>query len=174
MRKIWNRYECPDCEQQFAYAVDPDGRDGPDFCPKCGSNLSDNPPDEVELQRMNIQTIKGKIGDQVYRQMETAADARIEEVAEKYGMDKSELSDMKITNMRDNMREGDIAAITPAPKVPLAIQNFQNPAAVSAFTQGSMSGPYAGAGNAARQMVNNNFHADRARMEASPLKSYAP
>ena len=58
-----------------------------------------------------IRTVAGTMLDKVYRAEEAASEKRAEQAAEMAGVPVSEMSGLKITNMRDNMREGDVAAI---------------------------------------------------------------
>ena len=57
----------------------------------------------------------GKAGDMTYRQMEWQSEERIRAAAEMSGAPESDFADMKITDMKDNLREGDIAAVAPPP-----------------------------------------------------------
>jgi hypothetical protein len=48
--------------------------------------------------------------DKVYRDIEAGSEQRVERAAELTGATKDEMSSLKITNMNDNMRAGDMAA----------------------------------------------------------------
>jgi hypothetical protein len=53
----------------------------------------------------------------VYKAMEDSSMARAEQAAEATGASVSDMDAMKITDMKDNMRAGDIAAVTRTPNV---------------------------------------------------------
>lgn len=66
----------------------------------------------------------GKIGrqqnqtmDRVYRGMESSSAARAQEAADLQGVPVSEMSNIKITNLKDNLREGDTSFIAPPSQV---------------------------------------------------------
>lgn len=132
-QKVWNeyqmkkprtkKYECPDCTGKFSFHHDPGDCPPPQFCPLCGSNVSSDELYQPPL--LHIAKSIGKVADDTYRQMEQASDARIEMAAEMTGYDRSELSGMKITDMRDNMREGDVAANLPSNPVSQALEAQQ-------------------------------------------------
>jgi hypothetical protein len=90
------KIQCPDCGETFRQ---PMGDAMPKFCPLCGSYVGGD-PDFVPTQA-NIGTIKGKIGDITYRQLEADSAARAEAAGNPA---------MKITDMNETPREGDIAA----------------------------------------------------------------
>jgi hypothetical protein len=53
--------------------------------------------------------------DRVYRQLEASSYARAEQAASMMNVPVSEMSNIKMTDMRDNLREGDISAKMPTP-----------------------------------------------------------
>ena len=89
---------CPDCGEKFRW---PGEDELPNYCPLCSAWVGSDDPDFVPT-KMNIGTIKGKAPDITYRQMEEASIAR----AEASGNPAD-----KMTNMRDNLREVDVAAM---------------------------------------------------------------
>lgn len=91
---------CPDCGDTYTVRIKDDS-ELPNFCPKCGSFVGPDDPSFVPTQ-MNIGTIKGKVVDQTYRQVEASSLVRAEMAGD---------PSLKITNMRDNLREGDVAAM---------------------------------------------------------------
>lgn len=92
---------CNDCGGKFRI---PEQDKWPDFCPSCGVYCGVD-PDFVPTQ-MNIGTVKGKSADRVYREMEAASIARAEMAGD---------PSLKMTDMKDNLREGDIAYKGPQP-----------------------------------------------------------
>lgn len=96
---------CPDCSKTFSWLfMARDESDAPDFCPRCGNLQSE------QLQSLpstfSIGTAKGKAADATYRQIEAASEVRAAAAGDPA---------MKITNMKDNLREGDVAAMAPQP-----------------------------------------------------------
>ena len=99
------RLQCPKCTWKF-YAMSL----YPDCCPRCAYVYDPEPGDNV-ISMPTIRTVAGSMLDKVYRDAEKASEHRAELAAEQAGVPVSEMSGLKITNMRDNMREGDIAAM---------------------------------------------------------------
>lgn len=114
------RYKCPECEGVFSYLHHPnvDEDPAPRFCPLCGfDSLLDKPHDQpngytTEVTAPHIQKsaiVKG--ADYTYRAMEEASEANMHAAAEAAGVDVSEMRSLKITDMKDGLREGDVAAM---------------------------------------------------------------
>lgn len=99
------KLKCPDCVETFKW---PGEQAWPDFCPLCRSKLSN----EVEEICMPfISSAKARSPDQVYKQMEAGAEVRAQAAAEILGASSTDVSDFKITNLRDNSRPGDVANV---------------------------------------------------------------
>ncbi len=125
---FYRPYLCPDCGGKFRYLHHPNDAPPPDECQLCGASMVDPAP-VFEPAAPAIGTYKGKSPDQVYRQMETASEARTELMAQHVpGASASDFSHTKVTDLHDNLREGDIAAKYSAP--PNYVQEFMklNPA----------------------------------------------
>jgi hypothetical protein len=98
--------KCPGCKQRIKWLVD----DPPDDCPACGHRLvSDRADSDVVMP--NILAFSTRCQDGVYKAMEKASEQRVYEAAEMAGCSPSEMSGLKITNLRDNMKQGEIAAM---------------------------------------------------------------
>lgn len=98
---------CPDCRQAFKWEpTKPDPR----YCPLCEVDLGEPPPDNVVCVPAFL-SAKTKQGDANYRQAEAASQVRAEKAAELAGCDVSEMSALKITDMRSTKHAGDIAAV---------------------------------------------------------------
>lgn len=95
--------QCPECGDKFSLKLNK-GDPLPDYCSHCGAYVG--PDEHFVPTKMNIGSALGKSGDQVYRQMEDASAVRAEAAGD---------PSLKITNMKDNLREGDVAAIAPQP-----------------------------------------------------------
>ena len=126
---VYRTYLCPSCEKTFDFLHHPDDEPPPSFCPLCGANVSGKKRSRVKkvdrvLSPGLSERVKklprsggavGKSVNQVYRGMENASDDRMREAAEVLGVDPSTLAGMKMTDMKDNMRAGDMSqATTPA------------------------------------------------------------
>ena len=117
---------CPDCGFKWRQAGD---EALPKFCTECGTDLRQPDPGFVP-SKMNIATNTGKAGDWAYRKLEADSEARAEAalpaiekqlvdsgvpVADAQRMAAQQANDLKVTNMKDSMREGDVADIGPQP-----------------------------------------------------------
>lgn len=81
----------------------------PTVCPKCETNNSSDRDDD-DIVMPFIRTKSPGI-DRVYRQMEAGSEQRATMAAEMAGVPVAEMSDLKITNLRDTPRQGDVAAV---------------------------------------------------------------
>lgn len=107
-------YACPGHGEHpahhFKYLHYPDlERDPlPRFCGICGY---DSQADDFAAQPSapHIEKSIRRAGDATFRQMEGQAEERMDMAAEMTGMDRSEFNDLKITDIKDNLREGDTA-----------------------------------------------------------------
>lgn len=103
-------WACPDCEGQFTTIAD-DREGPPKFCTLCGNDMSadiEAIPNFSRIGKASNQTI-----DQIYRRMESASVARAEQAASDMGVPVSEMSGIKMTDMKDNLREGDTSFVAP-------------------------------------------------------------
>jgi len=106
----------------------------------------------------------------VYRGMENASNSRMEEAAALLGCDARSLSAMKMTDMKDNMREGDLSAQSHAPAKaaeltgsvptfniggPQPMQLFQGGTEGSEYAKSVGTGPAPFAGNRVREMITS-------------------
>jgi NAD-dependent SIR2 family protein deacetylase len=161
--------KCPGCKQRIKWLVD----DPPDDCPACGHRLvSDRADSDVVMP--NILAFSTRCQDGVYKAMEKASEQRVYEAAEMAGCSPSEMSSLKITNLRDNMKQGEIAAIPVVNDVtrqmdavramnPNAHVGFGTGGGVSAgigFSESVPTGPYPSAG-ARTQQAFRRAHAER-------------
>ncbi len=101
--KVKYTLQCPDCGEKFSVLLDR-GDPLPNFCQACGSYVGSD-PDFVPSQ-MNIGTVKGKAADKTFREYSDATIAQAEAMGD---------PNIKVTNMKDNLREGDVAAMAPQP-----------------------------------------------------------
>ena len=97
------RLQCPKCAQKF-HANSIWG-----ICPHCGYEAEE--PDDTVISLPALRSATTKATDQVYRDMETASVHRAEQAAAMAGVPVSEMSHLKITNLRDNVKEGETYAM---------------------------------------------------------------
>lgn len=81
----------------------------PSECPKCGASFGEE-RDDSDVVMPFIRSAKTTNNDKLYRDMEKGSEVRAELGAQAAGCSVSDMSAMKMTDMRDNQREGDIAA----------------------------------------------------------------
>lgn len=107
-------YKCPECQGIFEFLHHPSDEPPPDYCPLCKAYVGDDPMQRQPVLSINLGTEKNSVGDKLYRQMESASDANAQAAAEMVGADKADMSAIRITNLNDNTREGEHAAMTRA------------------------------------------------------------
>lgn len=166
---------CQDCGGSFWHRVERRSDPNPDECPLCHNTgepvldmkgkLHPNIAKMVDEGRGPATTMtKAKSGDAVYRGMENASAARAQLAADDLGVDVSEMAHMKITDLKDNLRAGDVAA-----KIPTAPATLTSGPNMATFHQkpetstGQVMGPgsMGGFGERTRQKVTAG-HAQRA------------
>ncbi len=102
------RLRCPKCRQAFPWES---GKELPDECQLCHEYIGPDPDRDVTvITAPFIRSQKMKAVDDVYRQTEAGSETRMKIAAELTGAPVSEMTSLKITDMKDNQREGDIAA----------------------------------------------------------------
>jgi hypothetical protein len=97
------RVQCPECANKF-YSKTVYG-----MCPFCGHEAEE--PDDTVISLPAIRNATTKATDKVYRDMETASIHRAEEAARVAGVPVAEMSHLKITNLRDNVQNGETYAM---------------------------------------------------------------
>lgn len=105
------KLKCPSCRGSFAW----NPKEGmPDLCELCGERVGHDTDDDIVFCPAIRTNAKTRSVDEVYRQMEAGSVTRAQIAAEMTGASVSEMSGLKITNMKDNQRAGDIAASLPS------------------------------------------------------------
>lgn len=102
---------CPDCRKKFPWEKN---TAFPRFCPLCSSDIGhDTADDDIVMPfiRSSQRTAQAQSADDVYRQMEKGSEVRAQMAAEHLGVSASEMSDLKVTNLKDASRPGEIAAV---------------------------------------------------------------
>lgn len=101
---------CPKCRQAFKWDNPKAGF--PDHCLLCKEFIGVEQPDDgvVVIPMPFIRSAKTGKTDKLYRDMEKGSEVRAQLAAEAAGCSVSDMSALKMTDMKDNQREGDIAA----------------------------------------------------------------
>ena len=106
---------CPGCRKPFPW--DP-AIDLPERCPLkgCGYVAQKRDPEvdengEIVIAAPFLRSQKTSRTDASYRELETSSEARAQLAAEAAGVPVSEMSHLKVTNIRDNLKPGEIAAM---------------------------------------------------------------
>ena len=81
----------------------------PAECPKCWASFGEERADDDVVMPF-IRSANTSRNDKLYRDMEKGSETRMQVAAAQLGVPESEMSAMKMTDMNDNQREGDIAA----------------------------------------------------------------
>ena len=107
------RFRCPGCRGYVPW--DP-AVPLPERCPlpNCDYVAKPKETDEdgvIVISAPFIGSAKAKATDSCYRELETSSEHRAQLAANMAGVPVSEMSHLKVTNIRDNTREGEIAAM---------------------------------------------------------------
>jgi hypothetical protein len=158
---------CPFCKTKFRWLAETEPY--PKDCPECNAYVGHDRADS-DVVVPNILAFATRCQDGVYKAMEKASEERVYQAAEMAGCDVSEMSSLKITNMRDNMREGDIAAIPVNNEVTRQMEAINarggafgfggGPEAGIGYSGQVTQGPHPNAG-ARTQQVFRQAHAER-------------
>lgn len=168
---VLRTYQCPDCDGVFEHLHMRVVEEPPAFCPLCGSSTSA----EAQLSAPHIAKSIGKVADGVYRQMSDGAEVRAAAAAEMMGVDPSEMSAMKMTNMRDDVRVGETSVVSAPTPVSAALDQrrsvtpvgLQDAKAVSQFVADTRKGAYSGAGSQILDKVKANHAREIPRVIAA-------
>jgi hypothetical protein len=107
---IRRRYRCPSCQRVFEYDHHPSVEADPvSACPYTGCDAAAGSMAPA-LVMPHIAKSIGRNTDAYYREMEAGAAFRAQMAQETHGLTTEEASAIKITDMRDNLKEGEIAA----------------------------------------------------------------
>lgn len=144
------KLQCNFCAEKFVHV----GDDYPDECPLCHAYVGLDGKPEVSLPAISL--AKNRSPDLLYRGMEDGAKHRIDVAADHLGIPTSELSDLKMTNMKDGLRPGDISA--PAVRKVNDVQatfGGATPEQHAATLQAVRSGPSPNAGSGQIPVINS-------------------
>lgn len=169
----FQHYECPDCFGRFRFMHHPNDEPPPNFCPLCGSNMTQEPV-FVPVAPHIARSI-GKTADNVYRQMEEASVANMAAAAELAGGDAADFGAGKITDMADYLRPGDVAAKMPDNLVSRHMANtrqggFQPGVAAAEYTQTTGVGAFPRQGEVTRTDMVSSHSARARQVEARGIR----
>jgi hypothetical protein len=101
------KLRCPFCRAAFPWDA---ALAFPRVCPLCTEEIGI--PDRGEVIQMpSLRSARMKATDKTYRDIEAGSEVRVERAAEITGSTKEDMAALKITNLNDNMRLGDIASM---------------------------------------------------------------
>lgn len=152
---------CPDCRGKFPW----DPKLGmPKHCALCGAYVGHDRDDD-DIVVPFIRHASTSASDKVYRDMERGSERRAEMAAEAAGVPVSEMSGIKINDLRSTRHEGDVAAVPVNNEVSRAIEAGQSSFGFQGnnglgFSGPVASGPFPNAG-ARTQTMLRSAHAER-------------
>lgn len=116
MSLFYRTFLCPYCDNRWTLCQE--GAEAPPkFCPECGKRFAKTLAAVPGTHRIGGSRAAKSV-DETYSALERAGEARMR-LAERDGATPEAARQLKITNMHDNMREGDVAAIhAPLPSNP--------------------------------------------------------
>jgi hypothetical protein len=152
---------CPFCRGKFSWKPN---EGFPDVCELCGETVGHDPDaDDVVMPFVRNHGMVKSV-DQVYRQMEAGSITRAQIAADMVGAPVSEMSSLKITNLRDNQRPGDTGVVMDSSPVTELMKahpdryGFGAPGGVE-YSQNVQTGPHPNAGAKMRTMLQDHHGA---------------
>ena len=155
------KLRCTLCRETFPWDI---ANGYPGECPICHQHIGhDREDDDIVMPSIAAAREVTKRTDQVYRDIEKGSELRAQIAAEQAGVPVSEMSGLKITDLKPTIHPGAVAA----PPLPQHLQNvgrFQGTDG-SQYSPQVMTGPEPNAGARARTALQN-FHGDLTRGHA--------
>lgn len=164
------RYKCPECSGVFDYLHHPSIEADPvRFCPRCGWDAAAEANGELaagltqEITAPHIQNaVIVKAVEQTYKGMEDASRHNMY-AAREAGLDADEARSLQITDLKDNLREGDVAAMPIQNEVTRTMEQAPgmgwggggNPAAAAEYAAAAHTGADSYAGLRASTMLRS-------------------
>jgi hypothetical protein len=99
---------CPLCRGKFRWNVELNGY--PENCQVCHAYIGHDRDDD-DIVMPSIKSARTRIADETYRQLERSSEHRAEEAARMAGCSVADMSSLKIADIRDNAREGEMSAV---------------------------------------------------------------
>jgi hypothetical protein len=140
----------------------------PENCPVCKEYIGSDGKDEVAAPF--ISTFRGKNPDRLYRDLEAKSEFRAQQAAEMSGLSTSDVSHLRMTDMKDGMRQGDTAFANNLTPTQQMMSSQMSPDRSIGFqaSQGTNVGPYPRAGmeqiQKLRQTHGQNYRAPVSNM----------
>ncbi len=177
---------CHLCRDRFSWDIVKNGY--PTHCLNCKQFIGISPDaPEVASPHISTQQRRGNT-DAIYRDMENKSIARAEMAAAETGQTMAEVSHLKMTDMKDSQREGDVAFsnnIGKENQVQQAMQRsprgavgFGNNAAAIAASAGTRQGPLPNAGTnfihgvgGLRDKHSSKYHAPVSSMPGNNIRT---
>lgn len=97
--------KCPECSQKFRWDFATEDR-WPKACPMCGAVMDDGKNDDV-ICMPALKSPQTDSVDRSYRQIEVASEHRMEQAAQLAGTSVSEMSSLKITDLKTGVKPGE-------------------------------------------------------------------
>lgn len=161
------KIRCGLCREAFPWELD---SGYPETCRCCGGFIG-VPPDAPEVAAPYISTAQKRgTADAVYRDMEQKSEMRAQLAAEAAGVSVAEMSHLKMTNMKDNLREGDTAqtnSLNPTQTQMDRQATFGSTAGLAA-AQGTRTGPLPNAGTS---FIHGKLRPNHQREYGAPVTS---
>jgi hypothetical protein len=172
-------FKCPYCSHNFWHdlSLGPE----PEVCPIC-NNTGEAEPEEIKkipegFTGPRLSSERAKLVDKSYRQIEEGSNQRAE-IAKSMGLDDDSANAIKITNMRDNLREGDVAAMPVSNDITREIDSMGGAAKASlniiqsipGVRSGAAHGPEPFAGLKAMEVVRGRHATEAMKV----LPGYSP
>lgn len=104
------KYVCPECSGSFEVLHPTSDDPPPRFCGRCGYDTQSAEPLVEPLPTPHIGKSIGGVVDNMYRGIEAGAEHRAH-VAQAMGVSPEDAGGLKITDMRDNAREGEASNV---------------------------------------------------------------
>jgi len=101
---------CPECTNTFKTIMDREDPP-PRFCPYCGYDSEGVEPMAESVAMPHIGRPIKAIVDNQYRDMEQGSIDRANIAMEEFGLDTAAANELKITNQKDGLREGDTSFV---------------------------------------------------------------
>lgn len=101
--------KCPTCEEKFRWEFVQEDK-WPKACPLCGADQGANDDDAV-ICMPSLRGARTKAIDDTYRQAEQGSELRAQLAAEQVGVPVSEMSGLKITDMKTGVKPGETYAV---------------------------------------------------------------
>lgn len=139
---------CSECMEKFTCSGP-----WPDKCPRCGVKMAGPKDDTVELPAFLSGNTRR--AESVAREMQRGAEFRAQKASEMLGIPMSDVSAMKMNNLRDTPRMGDVAADPPPPSQEFS--RFMAQAAPTNAPVGFLNGPQMGGGVASQEVQSGPF-----------------